>query len=45
MEIDKEVLHGILKVLNADQRAAVLHDHETDNQLLILDIYYLYFAR
>lgn len=36
MEIDKEVLHGILKGLNADQRAAVLHDHKTDNQLLIL---------
>lgn len=32
----EEILDGILKGLNSDQRAAVLHDHETDNQLLIL---------
>ena len=29
-------MHTILNGLNADQRAAVLHNHETGNQLLIL---------
>jgi superfamily I DNA/RNA helicase len=29
-------MQSILNGLNADQRAAVLHDHETKNQLLIL---------
>ncbi len=32
----EEILGGILKGLNPDQRAAVLHDHEAENQLLIL---------
>lgn len=35
-KFQEDVLGGILKGLNSDQRAAVLHDHEKENQLLIL---------